>query len=115
MRRLVLVFLILSLPLFSQNTASKPKGKTKIGMAQARQTALAKQAGTVKSAELEKEDGRLVYSFDIQTKEGIHEVQVDAYSGEVVSDKIETKEDEAKEKAAERKHHKGVKSSEDKH
>lgn len=77
--------------------------KSKITMQQARATATAKASGKVKSAELEKEHGKLVYSFDIETVAGIREIQVDAYSGAIVSDQVETAADEAREAAAERK------------
>ena len=51
-------------------------------------TASAKAAvpkGTIKSAELEEEDGKLIYTFDIKTagKTGIDEVHVDAMTGKV--------------------------------
>jgi uncharacterized membrane protein YkoI len=40
----------------------------------------------IQSAEIEEEDGRLIYSFDFKTagKAGVDEVQVDAKTGEVV-------------------------------
>jgi len=64
-------------------------------------TAIALRAvpgATVKSAEIEKEDGRLVYSFDlvIAGKSGVEEVLVDARTGKVVS---KEHEDEAAEQA----------------
>jgi uncharacterized membrane protein YkoI len=69
--------------------------------AQAEQTALAKVAGgTVKEAELEKEDGVLVWSFDIAkpgTKD-LTEILVDAKTGQIVSEKKETPEEEKNEK-----------------
>lgn len=80
---------------------TKTTPKPKITKADARKTALAKHPGKIKSAELETENGRLIYSFDIQTKEGIYEVGVDANDGSVVEDKMESAADEAKEKAAE--------------
>jgi uncharacterized membrane protein YkoI len=54
----------------------------------------------VRSAELEEEKGRLVYSFDIERKGrgGIEEVLVDASSGEVVSVAHETAAAEAAER-----------------
>jgi len=57
----------------------------------------------VKSGEREREKGKLIYSFDVQTPNGIHEVNVDAYSGQVLEDSIESPADEAKEKAQEKK------------
>ena len=77
--------------------------EAKITMKEARATALKEVAGKIKEAELEREDGQLVYSFDIRTKEGIKEVQVDAITGKVLKVETETKEQEAREKAAEQK------------
>jgi uncharacterized membrane protein YkoI len=67
-------------------------------MDQAQKVALEKEPGTIQSKELEKEHGKLIYSFDIRTANGIHEVNVDAMSGAVLEDKVETAADEAKEK-----------------
>jgi hypothetical protein len=77
--------------------------EAKITMKAARDTALQAAPGKIQEAELEREDGKLVYSFDIKTKEGIKEVQIDAIDGKVVSVETETAEDEAKEKAAGKK------------
>ncbi len=79
------------------------QAKTKITCAAARKSALAKLGGKnlkVKSAELEEEGGKLVYSFDVKRKgmPGVDEVQVDALTGEVSAVKHETAKDEAKEK-----------------
>ena len=56
--------------------------------------------GEIESKELETENGKKVWSFDIKTKgtKNITEVQVDANSGEVVSKKVESEADEEKEK-----------------
>ena len=93
--------------LFSQGIAlakstAAPK-RHKITMAAAQKIALEREAGTVKSGEREKEKGKLIYSFDIKMPDGIHEVNVDAYSGEVLEDHVESPADEAKEKAQEKK------------
>jgi len=59
----------------------------KIAPAVAMNTAQAKFPNAVmKSAEIEKEHGRLIYSFDLQQPgvKGIEEVNVDAKTGEVV-------------------------------
>jgi hypothetical protein len=77
-----------------------------IGMNQARQEALALvPQGHVVSAELEREHGKRVYSFDIRRagKSGIEEVQIDAYSGKLVSQVHETPAEERKEKRADAK------------
>jgi len=72
-------------------------------MAAARKIALGREAGIIKSGEREKENGKLIYSFDIPMPNGIHEVNVDAYSGQTLEDSIESPADEEKEKAQENK------------
>lgn len=77
-----------------------------IAMDRARQTALALVPhGRVVSAELEREHGRRIYSFDIRKggRSGIEEVQIDAYSGKLVSHVHETPADERREKRADAK------------
>lgn len=105
MRRLYVPFLLaaaLAMPALAQNQAAL-RAKAKVTLEAARQTALAKAPGTVKSEELEKENGKLIYSFDINTSNGIHEVAVDAITGAVVSDSVESAADEAKEAAKDKK------------
>jgi len=79
---------------------SKLAKQAKITMAQARETAQnAVSNGKIEEAELEKEHGKLVYSFDIRNEKGtITEVQVDAKTGAIVSTEEENKADEMKEK-----------------
>jgi hypothetical protein len=86
--------------------AEKPeyRSQAKITSEVAVQNALARvPGGQVREGELEKEHGRLVYSFDVlvPNREGVDEVQVDARSGKVVSVKHESAADEAKEHASE--------------
>jgi uncharacterized membrane protein YkoI len=72
--------------------------------AQAQKIALAKAPGTVESAELEKEHGKLVWSFDIKTsKTAITEILVNANDGSIVAVQHETPATEAAEKAKEKK------------
>jgi uncharacterized membrane protein YkoI len=55
--------------------------------------------GTVQEAELEKERGRLIWSFEITTtgSDEVTEVEVDAKTGEVIStEKKKTKKDDEK-------------------
>lgn len=85
------------------------KKEARISMQEAEKAALAKEPGTIKSKELEKEKGKLIYSFDIRTKSGVHEVNIDAITGEVVEDSVESKADEAKEKQQDAKYHHGKK------
>jgi uncharacterized membrane protein YkoI len=77
------------------------EAQAKITRADAQQTALQRVPnGTVKEAEIEKEHGRLIWSFDIAVPDSkdIKEVAVDALTGQVVSIEIETAEQEAREK-----------------
>lgn len=94
---LIAVAILLSLAVVGfAGTKSK---KTKITVEQARVAALAKAPGKIESEELEREEGKLVWSFDIRTDaKTITEVWVDAYSGKVVKTDIETPADEAREK-----------------
>ena len=74
-------------------TMAQLKAEAKVSSRTARATALALvPRGKVKSSELERENGRLLYSFDIATKgkSGIDEVQVDAVTGVVLSNTHET-------------------------
>jgi len=82
----------------------------KVSKHDAEKTALAKAPnGTIKEAELEKEHGKLIWSFDIATPDSkdITEVNVDAVTGEVVAVQKESAESEAKEAGAEKKEKKG--------
>ena len=90
----------LSVSAFAGTTTQKPK----LTMAQARTIALKKAPGTVKSAELENEHGKLIYSFDIATSaKAITEVNVDAMNGKIVAVQQETAAKEAAEKKQEAK------------
>jgi len=91
-------------PTSSVQTDSAPmvsslSDSAKVDSATARRTALAKVPhGKIVSEELEQENGRLVYSFDIKgSAPGIEEVQVDAHDGSVVSIEHESPAQEAKE------------------
>ena len=67
---------------------AKLMAEAKVSKADAEKTALAKvPTGTIKEGELEKEKGKLIWSFDIITPvtKDITEVNVDAITGDVVS------------------------------
>src|SRR5215471_2140512 len=69
---------------------------------QAKKIALARvKHGTIKSAELEKENGVLIWSFDIARpgKKDVTEVQVDATTGKITAVEFETPLAEKKEAA----------------
>ena len=80
---------------------AKLQAEATVSRADAEKTALARvPGGTVKEGELEKEKGKLVWSFDIAAPgaSDIKEVQVDAMTGAVVSVETESAAAEAKEK-----------------
>lgn len=80
--------------------------EAKVSLETARATALAKVPhGVVRSEELEREHGKLIYSFDIAVpgKSGIQEVNVNAIDGKVLGVHHETAKDEKKEAAKEHK------------
>ena len=101
-------------PAMAATTKAKPRTESqaalrreaKISFAAARATALKEvPTGKVRSSELERENGTLVYSFKIKVpgKRGIEEVNVDAVTGAVVSKEVESAKTEAKEHKAEKK------------
>ena len=95
-----------SLALADETTQAKLHAEAGISEAQARTTALATvPGGSVSSTELEKEHGKLIWSFDIAQVGSKHitEVQVDAKTGKIVSTKAETPDKERTEAIAERK------------
>ena len=80
--------------------------EAKVPKSQAEKIALTKiRSGIVKSAELEKEHGLLIWSFDIAKPgtKNITEIQVDAKTGRIASVQIETPKDQAKEAAADKR------------
>ena len=80
--------------------------EAKIAESDARATALKEVSnGTVKSEELEREKGKLIYSYDITVpgKPGVEEVNVNAIDGTVVGKTHESAKTEAKEAKQEAK------------
>ena len=78
--------------------------EAKITKEDAQATALKRAPGTVEEAELEREHGKLVWSFDIRNAKGtIDEVQVSAITGKIVRVEHETKAQEAAEKKKDEK------------
>ena len=109
-RRAGLALAILGIVLFAPVLAlAAPDGPLpsdpKISEAAARATALAQvKGGRVQSAELEREGGKLVWSFDIARpgSKNVTEIWVDANSGRIVSKKRETPAEQAKEAQADK-------------
>jgi len=80
--------------------------KAKITADAATTTAQAKvPGGKIVSAEIEEENGKLLFSFDVKTagKAGIDEVNVDALDGTVLGVQHETPRDEALERKPDKK------------
>ena len=78
------------------------RAQAKVSYETAQKTALARvKHGVIKSAELEREDGNLLYSFDLHRpgRQGIDEVHVDAGTGKVLSVNHEGLAAEAAERA----------------
>jgi uncharacterized membrane protein YkoI len=77
------------------------QSEAKIAKADAEKIALAKvPGGTIKEGELEREKGKLIWSFDISIpgSKDLKEVAVDALTGQVISVATETPAQQAKEK-----------------
>lgn len=87
-------------------TQAQLRKEAKVSLVTARAAALKEVPnGRVSKSELERENGKLIYSFDIKVpgKSGWEEVQVDAVSGAIVSKEHETPKMEAKEAKQEKK------------
>lgn len=87
------------------------KAQAKVSGDSAQRIALARVPnGKVQSGELEKEKGKLIYSFDIKVpgKSGIDEVNVDALTGAVVAQEHESPAQEKKEAKEEKAEHKAA-------
>lgn len=96
----------------------KLEAQAKISKAEAEKIALEKvPGGKIKDSELEEEDGKLIYSFDIKTKgtKDITEVNIDAKTGEIIAVVNETAKDEEREakEEKEKKHNKKEKDDDD--
>jgi uncharacterized membrane protein YkoI len=94
------------------DTQASLQKEAKISEASARATALKEVPnGTVKSSELEREGGKLIYSYDITVpgKTGIDEVNVNAMDGTIVAKQHETPKAEKTEAVKEAKEKKATK------
>ena len=89
-----------------KNDEKKLQAEATVPEADARRTALAAvPGGKVEQHELERENGKLIYSYDIKVagKPGVEEVHVDALTGKMIKKEHETPAKEAKEAAGEKK------------
>ena len=93
-------------------TQAELQKEAKITMKEAR--ALAEKtvpSGKIASGEIEREGGKLIYSFDMKVpgKSGIDEVNIDAMTGTLISNQHETPKDEKAEAKADAKAAKAAK------
>src|SRR5262245_9896958 len=97
------IFLVIAVAILAAGAAYAQKPKY-IGMKSAKIIAMREVPGTIKSAEREREHGKMIYSFDVKTADGtVTEVNIDAITGALIEKKVETAEDEAREKAGKNK------------
>jgi uncharacterized membrane protein YkoI len=91
----------------SAEQQAKLASQARITKERAQEIALKRAPGAVESGELEREHGKLVYSFDIRNAGGtIDEVHVSAITGKILRVEHETREqEEAEKKADEQKKH----------
>jgi hypothetical protein len=93
-------------PSYNKEVPDSLAKQAKITEAAAAATALARvPGGAIQSVELEKDKGKLIYSYDIKTagKSGIDEVNVDAITGKIIAVAHESPADEKKEAATDAK------------
>jgi uncharacterized membrane protein YkoI len=95
-----------SVIVMAEETQQQLQSEAKVTESAARATALARVPhAVVQTSELEREKGKLVYSYDLSTpkSKNVTEVQIDAITGRVVGVIVETPKDQAKETAADKK------------
>ena len=76
-----------------EEVTAKDREKVKITIEQARKTALERVSGTIVEEELEKENGKLIYSIEVKDANGkVFDVEVDAETGAIF--KVEQEDDD---------------------
>ena len=114
---LIAAFMLATLNAYAQTTYKKdiPSALAKEAKVDEATAAAAARArvpnGIIRSVELEREKGRLIYSYDftVTGKKGVEEVNVDAASGKVVATEHESAATERTEAAQEATAKKGTK------
>jgi uncharacterized membrane protein YkoI len=87
-----------------ENVSPEERKRVKISAEQARRIALERVSGTIIEEELEKENGRIVYSIEIRdANRKVYDVEVDAQTGAIVNVEEEDEDDDDDEKPQERK------------
>ncbi|WP_273852004.1 PepSY domain-containing protein [Guptibacillus spartinae] len=77
----------------ANNNESKLIEEAKISEAEAEKIATEEVAGKVTEKDVEKENGTIVYEFDIKTDAGETEVEIDGMSGEVLQVEVDDEVD----------------------
>lgn len=73
----------------SSNSESKEKKKTVISVDKAIEIALEQFSGEIAEMELDEDDGRLIYEIEMENGDDEAEIEVDAYTGELLVVSIE--------------------------
>jgi hypothetical protein len=83
----------------SSMTQQQLESGAKVSRSDAQRIALLQApGGNVEKSEIERENGKLVWSFDIRTaRGGVKEVQIDALTGDIASVAIETPDQDREE------------------
>ncbi|MBI1802917.1 MAG: PepSY domain-containing protein [Ignavibacteriae bacterium] len=86
----------------SVHTFGQKKEVAKVSEAQATKAVMeAVKGAKIQSSELEREEGKLIWSFDVTTVKGTSEVWVDAMTGKVIKAEVETQAQEKEEYSSE--------------
>jgi uncharacterized membrane protein YkoI len=94
---------ILALMLIVSASFGQKKHKAKISKEEATKIVLETvKGGTIAGSELEKEEGKLVWSFDVKSDSVIKEVWVDAATGAVIKTETESARNEKEEQISEK-------------
>ncbi|MDQ2865932.1 MAG: PepSY domain-containing protein [Candidatus Eremiobacteraeota bacterium] len=102
MKTLTFAALLVASTLAAASAATSPtpalkgaqfQSRAKVSLKAAQMKALSVERGVIVGQELEKEAGGLRYSFDVKVGKVTHEVGVDAATGKVLEDSIDTGND----------------------
>ncbi|MFD1038346.1 PepSY domain-containing protein [Virgibacillus byunsanensis] len=77
-----------------ENSQGVPSKKVVIDVNKAKEIALAEFSGTVKEMDLDDDDGRLIYEIEIRKGNREAELDIDAYTGEVLVLEIEVDDED---------------------
>lgn len=72
-----------------QNINANNQNQVVIDFEKAKEIALAQFAGTIKELKLDEDDGRLIYEVEMEGVAGEAELDIDAYTGEIISISID--------------------------